>query len=324
MMGKFYKKKEGILTICILVLMGIVLFIFFRPAKKDTTFHEPDYQISFFVRGESNNSWENMKKGADKAANDVNATVRFVPVEQGMPSDTLKKSLDEEIKNKTQAMIISSNTAAFPSLHKITIPIIFAKNRIEQNENRPYIGCDYDKMGNALADEIIRHGNFHNRIVIFMDKEENASTQTLMKRLQSSLEATGNQVMISYIDKEDKQDVYAILIAQRADVAVALGREPLEEVSGAFQNLRRDEKMGNMEVYGVGISQAIIQDIEAGFITSTLIQDDFSIGYTAVQCAVRSIHGKPCDQKNNIRYALIDKENMYNKENEWLLFPFVR
>lgn len=323
MKEKFYKKKEYILSVILILLILIMLLVFFRPPKKDTSFHEPDYQISFLVHEEMNNALENMKKGADKAADDLNASVRFISLEQGA-SSSQRKNIEEEIKNRTQAIIISPDARVYDALQTLQVPLIFAKSKLKLNKPIPYIGCNNNKIGTSLADEIIRHGNFHKKIVIFAEKQQTDSTKVTMQRLQDDLKKVGNDVRVEYMEQVTKEPVYKILANQQIDVAVALGQKQLEEVAMAFQKLYKEEKKRDMEVYGTGNSKAIIRNIEEGIIVSTIIQDDFSIGYLSVQCAIQTINARTCEKHEDIRYAIIDKENMYSKENERLLFPLVR
>ncbi len=53
-----------------------------------------------------------------------------------------------------------------------------------------------------------------------------------------------------------------------------------------------------------------------------MIQKPFNIGYLGVEQAVKAIEGYPMEYNLDSGCKLITKENMYEEENQRLLYPF--
>ena len=57
-------------------------------------------------------------------------------------------------------------------------------------------------------------------------------------------------------------------------------------------------------------------------IQSLVVQNPFSMGYLGIKYAIDAIDGKSLPKRYNTGLKAIDKDNMYDPENQKLLFPF--
>ena len=55
-----------------------------------------------------------------------------------------------------------------------------------------------------------------------------------------------------------------------------------------------------------------------------MIQNDFNLGYLSIYSAMEILDKTKEREKGMIDYAFVNRQNMYTKENQRLLFPFVR
>ncbi len=79
---------------------------------------------------------------------------------------------------------------------------------------------------------------------------------------------------------------------------------------------------GRVAVIGCDNSQQQIQYLEQNVIQAIVIQRPFNMGYTAVEQAVRAARGEPLPDFTEIACVAITQDNMYNFDNQKLLFPF--
>lgn len=54
------------------------------------------------------------------------------------------------------------------------------------------------------------------------------------------------------------------------------------------------------------------------------MQNDFGIGYLGVKAAVDSLKKRPVAPATVVEHRMINWKNMYDPENQRLLFPFIR
>ena len=64
--------------------------------------------------------------------------------------------------------------------------------------------------------------------------------------------------------------------------------------------------------------------IEKDDITASIIQNDFNLGYLSMRRAMEILNKIEDREEGMIDYAFVNRRNMYTKENQRLLFPFVR
>lgn len=315
MKEKCYKyRKLLIMTLCVLTVCSMAALLY-SPKQKDSGFHEPDYHLAFVVGEQRNRSWDNVKRGAEMAAADYNASLIFKTMDAEMLDSTLNVVVSDTLHQQLQAIIIAPNAALTTGVLPKAIPIILAHDQVNLDDSFPYIGCAYDQVGMQLAEEINRHGNYHKTIYVLQEEQETASRKLLKQGFEKELKNGDNQVQ--YLTYEEAVLLFSKQEALKDPVLVAFDVTQLEkaiDITSTYQNI---------EVYGVGNSDKILHAVEKGVIQSTVVQDDFSIGYLSVETAIQAIERKR-HQDSTIRFSLIDKESIYSKENEKLMFPFHR
>lgn len=313
MKAKSYKKQFYVLLVMAALLFFIVMNI--DSSKEPPGFHQPSHQVTFLISEKMNIANENMKKGADTAANDFDVSLHFLIPDQGTSiSDLLKEAKDKG----SEAVIIAPKEPIEVDSLLTCKNLLFAGARQAIAKRVRYIGVNYHNAGSAIADEIIRHGNYHKKIYIVEHTAENDSIQELLRVMKSELAKADNTVEL--MTGDTTVEIRNLLKREPDAVLVALDHKQMVKTAMLIEN----NSNGKPELYGIGNSRELIPYIESGIITSTLVQDDFSIGYQAVECAVKQLNHETCSDIDTIRYSLIDKENIYSKEHEKLMFPFTR
>ena len=85
------------------------------------------------------------------------------------------------------------------------------------------------------------------------------------------------------------------------------------------------KKMGLTDkvcIVGFDSSLSEVALIEEGVIKATVVQKPFNMGYAAVNSAVQAVKGIRLPASHDTGSVLITKSNMYNRENQKLIFPF--
>ena len=78
----------------------------------------------------------------------------------------------------------------------------------------------------------------------------------------------------------------------------------------------------NAAQLAVALDQTIVNF--SSNLSSIAAQNDFAAGYLAVGAAVRAIQGQSYFQVEPLEFVLVRQENMYEPENQKLLFPVTR
>jgi ribose transport system substrate-binding protein len=87
------------------------------------------------------------------------------------------------------------------------------------------------------------------------------------------------------------------------------------------------EKMGLQEkikIVAIDSPPEVLEYLQEGVISATIIQKPFSMGYLGVKYALDASEDKPVPERVDTGTKVIDRENMFWSENQKLLFPFVK
>jgi ribose transport system substrate-binding protein len=141
-----------------------------------------------------------------------------------------------------------------------------------------------------------------------------------------ALEADGRYPVVgTWFTDNFEENAYAITERLLADYPDLGGILAMNEVStvGAARALRDGGAAGQVRLVGFDSSLSEIQFIEQGIIAATVIQKPFNMGYLAVRAAREAALGLPLPAFVDTGSVLITAKNLYEPENQKLLFPFV-
>jgi ribose transport system substrate-binding protein len=122
--------------------------------------------------------------------------------------------------------------------------------------------------------------------------------------------------------EENAYRITANLLAEHPDLGGILAMNEVSTV-GAARALRDAGYGGKVRLVGFDSSLTEVRFIEQGIIAATLIQKPFNMGYLAVRAARDAALNRSLPDFVDTGSVLITAENLYEPENQKLLFPFV-
>lgn len=322
------KRKKYGLIIFLVITFGALVFI-----AKEFLYEDSNkiYNISVIIRGKSSESWMITKEGIDQASSDMNVDVSFIALSDENSLEEQKELIKREVEDGVDAIIIAPvDYEMMEETIKSTrekVPVVLIESTIKSGKGIPYISCDNYELGRSLAEEMIKAGNYRKNIAVV---NSSIGCSSISERYNGFVdiinESKNNYVLLDMNLKEDgvNETIKRLMEEKNVDVIVTLEPSALELFAQGKKELISEfgEDIA-VEVYGVGSTSKIISLLEESIINSTVVQNEFNVGYLSVQAAVDSINGKNFENRN-IDFSIINKRNMYSSENQRLLFPFVR
>ncbi|MFP3043215.1 substrate-binding domain-containing protein [Treponema primitia] len=122
-----------------------------------------------------------------------------------------------------------------------------------------------------------------------------------------------------------EENAYAItvnLLKEYPDLGGILAMNEFSTL-GTARALQDQGHAGKVRLVGFDSSLTEIQLIEQGVIAATVIQKPFNMGYLAVRAARDAAANRPLPPFIDTGSVLITADNLYEPENQKLLFPFV-
>lgn len=304
-MGNSEKLAFVIVTSLLVLLLG---FIVVRAATSSDTVRV--YRVSIITDDVQGDYSANVLKGLDRAARDYNIDLQVIALHSGMTTEQQKNSLERELEADTDAIII--NLQQNPSLSEqldlsaISVPVISLGTVWDGSSSIRSISTDDFTMGRMLADEMIKDGVTDCAIRASLD---NARIRLREKGFIEEMKQAG----IPYTSEWDLDS--ATWNSFHAGVAVAALDEP------SLEKLVGQRLLTQPALYGIGYTNVLLSYLESGAIRRLIVEDDYAMGYLALQSAVDAIENRGKVYERILECYVADAEHLYEEPLLHILFP---
>ncbi len=319
------KEKKKILF---LLLAMLILVCLMRIIGAPTDKNQKNYKISLIVRGNMDQSWVNLKRGAEDAAADLKVDLHYVASLEGNTAEEQLELLDKELGVSDAILISPVNRILLKEpllkLAKKKTPVLMFESGISGENDIPLFCCDNVQMGRDMAETVTDHGNMKEEIIVFSGNTICSSVTQRQKGFVEVMEDTENHYRIVSAGSFQPEALAEILDREKPRGAIALDDRILENLIKAGRIYRGRNGGDQLQIYGIGCSSEILKCLENQEIVSIAVQDDYAIGYLGVREAVAAIKGEDVKGNENIRYIITDSDHMYDDMDQRVLFPFVR
>ncbi len=323
-MKRSYNRKSLVIVVILLI---ILLLIGIYQFSSGTTGKKPPKHVSMIVYGDDAERWENMREGAYLVCEEKNADLILLTMLSENDADEQKEIIDRELKNGADALIIapcnSREIREYIDSRKIRIPVVYIETMEDRFIGDIDIAVDDYKMGYALGKEITDNESDIVTVAIISGNTERDSVRLREKGLRDAIEGRVGKVL-NWSKDEYKANTNTRVFIQRAivseatDVIVTFDNSTTDTLLDALDNLNMTSK-----VYSVSTSNKSVYNLYNKKIKVLEYSDEFSMGYLAAMNALDRAHAIIRYSNKEIEYRTVRKENMYDEENQTLLFPFV-
>ena len=321
-------KKIVFMILLILLLVSSLLLLKESESKKIIV-----YDIAVITRGRNSEIWSRMKAGMEQASSEMNINLRFISLLEENSVTEQKDILEKEMNRGTDAIIISP--ADYTELSSLIeninkkIPIVLFESKIETKQAIPYVSCDNYKLGRNIGEELIKNGNTRSNIAVVKSDVSYSSIDERYVGFIEEISSSKNSYEVIEIPLDDSKlcdEIKVLMEEDKFDVIVAFDTNALEAIGKAKKYVLNNSeiKNNNIQIYGTGCTSTIISLIEENIINSISMQNEFNVGYLSVKNAVLKIQGKKIEKTVDIISTVINRKNMYSKENQRMLFPIIR
>lgn len=319
--------------ILVFILILTVFVVSFAILNKDRIFEKKSsksYEISVICRSKSIEDSTTIKQGIDQAAKDLNADVSFITLSDENSVQEQIMLLQREVKNGANAIVIApvNSTDLKEPIEKVqkTIPVVTMQSTVDSLKNLQYISCDNAQLGGALARTMIKNGITESHVIILRNSMNCSNIHQRYLGVQQEL-ASGNNHIEYWDIPDDPQEAYdtakGLLQNSNAVTLVALDGTTLEAAAKAERDLRKSSS-ARVQIYGIGRTNTVVSLLDEQIINSIGVENEYNMGYLSIRTAINNINKNYETNNTNINFAIVDHANMYNSDNQRLLFPFVR
>ena len=314
-----------------LLIIALLLVIFLTVAISQTKIQSPKSskrkQVSLIVYGDDSERWESLRQGAGLVCENNDAGLSVLTMLSENDVGEQEEIIEREIENGADALIIapcnSEEIRDYIKERNISIPVAFVESVISTDEDLIDIAPDDYQMGYDLGTSLVENESDIVTVAVVSDNIERDSVALREKGLMDAIEGkVGKITKWSRNDYNNKAEtrmfIQKSLVSEATDVIVTFDNSTTDALLDALINLNKHSR-----IYSVTTSNKAVYNLYSKEIISLGYPNEYAMGYLAAMNVLERSYARKTFANKEIEYRIIRKENMYDEDNQTLLFPFV-
>lgn len=322
-----------------LVLVFVAIIIWTSYAMTGDEKEEETYRISVIVDDSNNDRWIALRLGLEQAAKDCNVDLNYVSTGRLTSIEEEIALINRELDNGAEGIIvqmISSEEGVLEMMETASKPaLVLLESDIEPRYQYAMAGPNNFEIGKSVANAVKQDFDKEfdgKKIGILIGNNDLLSIQRRLQGLKDELADTSVEIAWehSYDESTDGQNPEWFEQLEAVDILIALENDETERMVDLMPiEIEKDENEENDEkrcyLYGVGCSEKVVYYLDKGVIKTLVVPNEFNMGYQSMEAIVNQLkYHLDKAQNSQVNYLVIDQMNMYDEENQKVLFPIVQ
>lgn len=309
--------------ICLDVLVLIALYF---ASSTDYVWQEKEFLVAdvvFITDTPRNASAINLEAGAKKAAEQYHADLKFLFLEDYIAQDIdLKKMVERELENGCDGIVLqcSSQKQTDDILQKIPIglPIILYNTEGDSPRIKSFVGVRKQDTLQKILQNILQMRKNGETVLLVSQKNTAENVIQFQEALDNLCKQNGVETKsVSLTNLQEAETLLNGLEQQGNSILFTADVKMMEALAEAKQT-------NTLALCGVGWSGTIRNALEKGRIQWSLAENNYISGYESVRKVAEFLNRTNLEQENLFTESIIvTQQNLYQKETELILFPFV-
>ncbi|MGN7456231.1 substrate-binding domain-containing protein [Paenibacillus pasadenensis] len=274
--------------------------------------------------------WQTVRSGAMAAAKELNVALELLGPTGAEAAEEQKELLRGAIAARPEAIVLAPIaeerlSEELDACRKAGIKLIVIDTPLLSHPYDSYVSSDHVEEGRVAAD-MLAPDKRKKPVYAFITSDDDSVVAS--QRRQGVLEKLppGEAFSLGTIDVgKSEEQAYRTVKSLTVAYPGMNGIVALTDVgvSGAARALEDQGLSHSVKLIGFDSSLPEIQLLERGRMHALIVQNPFNMGYLGVETASAVMQGRKRPQWVDIPSATVTSANMYEPENQKLLFPFV-
>ncbi len=317
------------------IIVGLVMVLIWALSGiLDSQRVEKTYYVTVLVENSDNDSWFAARQGMEQAAEEKGIILNYLHTTDFADVEAEMDQLNSEISNGANGIMLSLkngdlNMEEFEKTLS-SANILFLGSGPNEDQVYNVIGADYYQMGYDLGKKIIEEQMRNTgalQVGLLYEGDSLPAREKELRGLSDALNEEGFEITfcldLNY-DKMGNQAIHGLIDVQpRVDVLVGFGDIMTEclldyKLNGRGQSVEA-------AIYGEGYSEKLIYYLDRGLIAGLAVQNEYDLGYKSVEKIAGMLMNPLSDKtEETVGFILVDGKNLYDENNQKLLFPIVQ
>lgn len=283
------------------------------------------HRVSVIVNDSGNDRWTALHQGLEQAASDYDIDLNYVSTVEFASAEEELAVVWRELDNGAEGVIVqmNSSTGMEEELAQIAnrAAVMLLETDVFPEDVYAIGGPDNTALGTALAEEIKEDFGdtlSAKKVGILCGNQEQIAMQERLQGVCEGIDETGAQVVWMF-DSTDEANVDTILREETADIVVALANSETERMVDCMK------EESESALYGVGCSEKAVYYLDKGVIRTLVVPNEFNMGYQSMEAIANQLRYRLTKSENcQVDYLVVDRMNLYDEDNQKILFPIVQ
>ncbi len=281
------------------------------------------------VQDEENGFWTSLIAGVEMGAQDHNVELEVKGPKSENDVQTQIELISESIEKDPDAILVSPNhlTGLREVLQEVKekdIRLIFVDSVSEPNIADAIVETDNYAAGRLLGECVKNLVTEDSQIGVVGHVEGSSTAIEREAAMKAGLSEDAARIQeIQYCDSsfEKAYEIAGEMIDTYPKLDILVGTNEYASV-GVARAVKDRGLKNQIKVVGFDSSLEETQLLEEGIFQAIVIQRPFNMGYLGIEQAVKVVKGAKAEKSLDSGCKLITKANMYEDENQKLLYPF--
>lgn len=316
-------RKKLFLILDIMLLSGLFLISSTDYIWKEKKIEVSNISVIVDLPQDSTNA--NLRAGLKKAAQAYHADVHFLNQREYQAQQVDMQTLvQREIESGCEGIFLQcsrmSTTEEILSNIPNHIPVVLFDTMLEEPDVKAEVGFDVEAAAQLLVQQVAAARDKGQSVTLVSRKGCSDMVTMMHDRLEQLFPTAG--IMVRRVELSDYTESWALvsgLAAQGGNMVVSCEAPALEAMAQVCED-------GNytLPLYGMGWSGVIREQLEKGNIAGCMVEDSYAAGYFGIETLTKLLHEKiPFTQEMVSKVVWVTGRNLYNRDQEAILFPFV-
>lgn len=307
----------------ILILVGVLtLFFIGIMGYMNGEGHDEGFRVSVIVESNSSERWSVLKQGMESAAKEFNVEVNFITINNESSVSECMDAVKRELLNGTDGLILD-----LPNINRmvkeldsmaVDTQIVMVESEIPVSKGYNYIAPDNYQMGYDLGSAVIEKKKENETIGIVAGSTRKTAN---VERKNGILAAVGEE-NVKWIWEGSRDasssEIQKMLQTNPVDYIIGMNSTVTEEILDAVGT----DSYGS--VFGIGNTEKIVYYVDKGVIDTLIAPNEYIMGYQSVKNMYHRLRYEDQGDHTDIDYLIINKQNLYDMQNQKLMFPMVQ
>ncbi|MGG4455764.1 substrate-binding domain-containing protein [Brevibacillus porteri] len=288
--------------------------------------------VALIVRMKHGDYWRTVKLGAEMAAKEYERNLNFYAPDYEEDAQRQMELVQQAIADGSETIVVApSDEQVLREAIKLTseraIPILVLDTVGKDSAVKSYIGTDNYDMGMKAFEKMVflieKKGQIAllgtDRVKANAKRREQGVLDLLPRETQVELVANENVPL----DKKQIGEWTRELIRNHPQLKGVIALDASTAI-GVAEEIENSGLRDKVKIVAIDSPPEVLEYLQEGIISATIIQKPLSMGYLGVKYAVEASNGEAVPSLVDTGTKVIDRENMFWSENQKLLFPFVK